>query len=166
MIKLIKENIFPIDPYNNDHLNLISDFERKCKTNIGITEHIKSLRKIWTKDEYITHQKENNFIELSLVFSKLSEIKDCCHLRGEKDLKSCKISFVPIKSHNRALLTFATEYAILTLGMEDVFITIDPKDKEMIKILESNGFENLGEENSQIIYLKEKIDEKKFQVSM
>lgn len=163
---MIEENVFLIDPYNNDHLNLISDYERKCKTNIGLTEHIKKIRKIWTKDEYITYQKENNFIEQSLVLSKLSEIKDCCHLRGEKDLKSCKISFVPIKSHNRTLLTHATDYAILTLGMEEVFITINPNDKEMIKILESNGFENLGEENNQIIYLKEKIDEKKLQVSM
>ena len=40
--------------------------------------------------------------------------------------------------------------------MEDIFITISTQDKNLKLNLEHSGFENLGEENGKITYLKEK----------
>ena len=42
------------------------------------------------------------------------------------------------------------------LGMVDIFIKANFDDKNMIANLEARGFESLGEENGQLIYLKEK----------
>ena len=58
---------------------------------------------------------------------------------------------------SRRLVPLATDYAFEVLGMEDVFVTVDGStDHELMENLELNGFENLGENDGNIMYLKEK----------
>ena len=84
-------------------------------------------------------------------------ITDTCHVQAEKDMKSCRIFFAPINMRSRRLVPLATDYAFEVLGMKDIFVTVDGStDHELIENLELNGFENLGENDGNIMYLKEK----------
>ena len=43
--------------------------------------------------------------------------------------------------------------------MEEAFINVANNNPNLIKYLEKNGFESLGEEDGNIIFLKEKTEE-------
>ena len=66
-------------------------------------------------------------------------IIDYCHIHGEKDIKTCTITFYPLKNKNmkRKLPSLVADFAINTLGLEEVFIDVDENDKSMIKYLET-----------------------------
>ena len=135
--------LFPIDPSNLNHIELLDEYKRESKgcTPIGI---------------YHNKEVSSNDIHLELVLEEKSKIQDICHLQGYKDIKSCTLSFVPKKKKKRKIVSLATSYALDTLGMEEVFLKINPEDDEMIRFLESNEFECLGDEKGSIIFLKEK----------
>ncbi len=135
--------LFPIDPSNIKHIELLDEFEKENngRTPIGV----------YKKDD-----ATSNDINMSLVLEVKERVEDICHIQGYKDIKSCTISFAPKKKKKRKIVSLATNYAIDTLGMEEVFIRINPNDIDMIKYLGTNEFECLGEEKGSIIYLKEK----------
>ena len=137
------EKLFPIDPENLKHIKLLDEFEKENNicTPIG------------------TYKKEdlsNNDISMELILQDKSKVKDVCHLQGYRDMKSCTISFVPKQRKTRKIVSLATDYAMETLGMEEVFLRINPEDTSMMEFLDSSEFECLGDEKGSIIYLKEK----------
>ena len=134
--------LFPIEPDNLKHIKLLDEFEKeqKGRTPIG----------------YYQKSESSNDINMELVLEEKSKVSDICHLQGYKDTKSCTISFAPKKKKKRKIVSMATSYAIDTLGMEEVFIRINPEDADMSKYLDENEFECLGTEKGSIIYLKEK----------
>ena len=134
--------LFPIEPNNLKHIKLLGEFEKENngQTPIGIYQ------------EELT----NNDISMELVLEEKSMVEDICHIRGYKDMKSCTISFLPKKRKKRKIVSLATSYAMETLGMEEVFLKINPEDNLMLEYLESSEFECLGDEKGSIIYLKEK----------
>ena len=134
---------FPVDPSNLKHIKLLDEYQRESTdcTPIGIYQNI---------------EQSDNDINIELVLEEKSKIQDICHLQGYKDIKSCTLSFVPKKKKQRKIVSLATSYALDTLGMEEVFLKINPEDNEMIKYLKSNKFECLGDEKGSIIFLKEK----------
>ena len=135
--------LFPIDPSNIKHIKLLDEFEKENngRTPIGV----------YQKDE-----NSSNDINMLLVLEVKSQVEDICHIQGYKDIKSCTITFIPKKKKKRKIVSLATKYAIETLGMEEVFIRINPNDSDMIDYLRTNEFECLGDEKGSIIYLKEK----------
>lgn len=135
--------LFPIDPSNLKQIKLLDEFvgENSGHTPIGI---------------YQNNELTNNDINLELVLEEKSKVSDICHIQGYKDIKSCTISFVPKKKKKRKIVDLAVTYAIDTLGMEEVFLRINPEDNQMQEYLLSNEFECLGDEKGSIIYLKEK----------
>lgn len=153
-----KEELFQVNPFNNNHIKMIQDFERENEIKTRTTDFLNKLTKEMTKEEYEKNKLNSNEIEESLFIKEAKKIKDSCHIYGEKDIKSCNISFAPIKTklQNRRLLSLAVDYAMNILGMVDIFIKANFDDKNMIANLEAKGFESLGEENGQLIYLKEK----------
>ena len=68
------------------------------------------------------------------------------------------VYFWYIKLKNRRLISLATDYSIHTLGMKEIFIKTASNDRNMIENLEAKGFESLGEEKGNVIYLKETED--------
>lgn len=134
--------LFPIEPDNLKHIKLLDEFEKeqKGRTPIG----------------YYQKSESSNDINIELVLEEKSKVSDICHLQGYKDIKSCTISFAPKKKKKRKIVSMATSYAIETLGMEEVFIRINPEDNDMSKYLDENEYECLGVEKGSIIYLKEK----------
>lgn len=143
MRKLSTEKLFPIDPENLKQIELLDEFEKENNICTPIGTY---------KREDLT----NNDICMELILQEKSKVKDVCHLQGYKDIKSCTLSFVPKNKKNRKIASLATTYAMDTLGMEEVFLRINPEDTNMMEFLNSNEFECLGDEKGSIIYLKEK----------
>ena len=158
------ERLFLLDPYNDTHVSMIKEFEKENDMN-KISEVIGTLRSSISKDDYLKTKKDSNEINENLFIGKSSQITDCCLIQGEKDIKTCRISFYPLKTKvlKRKLAMYASNYALNSLGMEEVFIKVSSKDQSMINYLDSLGYENLGEEDNKIIYLVEKEEKKEEQ---
>lgn len=137
--------LFPIDPNNLKHIDLLDKFEKenKISTPIGV---------------YTKKDNTSNDISIELVLEEQKKVSDICHLQGVKDMKSCTISFLKKDKKKRKIVSLATSYAIDMLGMEEVFIKINPDDKNMLEYMDENNFECLGNEKGSIIYLKERED--------
>ena len=144
IIKLI-----PIDPNNIKHIELMESFEKTQETSTPIGKY-----KLEQKEENINQ----NDISMELVLEEKSKVEDICHIQGVKDMKSCTITFMKKEKKNRKIYKLATNYALNNLGMEEVFIRIDPDDDKMLQYFESNDYECLGDEKGSIIYLKERED--------
>ena len=151
------ERFFIADPYNDEHIKMIADFEEANGITTVTSTLLKNIRQTRTEDKYKEEVKQSNEIHQSLFLQDEEQITDTCHVQAEKDMKSCRIFFAPINMRSRRLVPLATDYAFEVLGMEDVFVTVDGStDHELMENLELNGFENLGENDGNIMYLKEK----------
>lgn len=153
------ERFFIADPYNDEHIRLITDFEETNGITTVTSTLLRNIRQTRTEEKYKEEARESNEIHQSLFLQTENTITDTCHVQAEKDMKSCRIFFAPIESgRDRKLVTLATDYAFDVLGMEDIFVTVSagPKDQLLSTNLEQKGFENLGEDSGTITYLKEK----------
>ena len=151
------ERFFIADPYNDEHIRLIANFEENNGITTVTSTLLRNIRQTRTEDKYKEEVKQSNEIHQSLFLQDDEKITDTCHVQAEKDMKSCRIFFAPVNMRSRRLVPLATDYAFEVLGMEDVFVTVDGStDHELIENLELNGFENLGENDGNIMYLKEK----------
>ena len=151
------ERFFIADPYNDEHIRMIAEFEEANGITTVTSTLLRNIRQTRTEEKYKDEVKQSNEIHQSLFLQAEEKITDTCHVQAEKDMKSCRIFFAPINVRSRRLVPLATDYAFEVLGMEDVFVTVDGStDQELIGSLELNGFENLGENDGNIMYLKEK----------
>ena len=64
------------------------------------------------------------------------------------------------KGKRKKIIEQVTNYVFNVLGMEQLFISTKPEDLNIIKTLEELDFISLGEESGNIIYLKDKEEEK------
>ena len=151
------ERLYILDPYDNDHVNLLMNYEKENKVSTKSLETLLKVRESLSKEEYQELKKNINDIEMSLILEESGTIKDLCFIQGEKDIKTCKLFFTTIvpKTKTRKLLNLATDFALNTLGMESVFVLTNKEDKVMHTSLENRGYESLGVEGDSIIYLKE-----------
>ena len=150
------EELIVVNPQNKEHLELIEKYEKENEINTRTSSYLKRMNQM-SEEEYKNYKRTTNEINESLLLKKENQIKDTCHIEGEKDRKVCNISFSPIRTKlkNRRLISLAIDYAFHVLGMESIFVKISQEYKNMIENLEIRGFENLGIENNDIIYLKE-----------
>lgn len=147
-----------VNPFDTVHLEKIDAFEKENEISTKTSSFLSKTKGNISQEEYDAQRKISNEIETSLFIELDNVIKDICHITGEKDRKVCTITFADIKTklRNRRIITLATDYALDSLGMEDVFVSIQQDDQNMITNLEARGFESLGEEAGKLIYLKEK----------
>lgn len=147
-----------VNPFDTSHIEKIDAFEKENEISTKTSAFLSKIKSFPNKEEYDLERRNSNEIETSLFIEMDNVIKDVCHLTGEKDRKACTITFADIKTklRNRRIITLATDYALNSLGMEDVFVSIKEDDRNMITNLEARGFESLGAEDGKIIYLKEK----------
>lgn len=153
------ERFFIADPYNDEHIRMIAAFEEANGITTVTSTLLRNIRQTRIEDKYKEEVKESNEIHQSLFLQEEDSITDICHIQAEKDMKSCRIFFAPISSgRNRKLIPLATDYAFNVLGMEDVFVALSSSgtEQELAENLENNGYENLGENEGSILYLKEK----------
>lgn len=97
-------------------------------------------------DKYIYTVKENKIDSIFLI--------QCL-----RDIKTCNVIWLKVDLSRKSLIKEATNYALEILGMEEAFINVANNNPNLIKYLEKNDFESLGEEEGNIIFLKEKTEE-------
>ena len=159
------EKLFLTDPYDKKQLDKIKEFEKDNLTDSKISDFLEKINNSVSKEEYLENKKNNNEIEEILFIEKNEKIIDCCNIHGEKDIKTCRITPVKLEDNKtkRILPVLATEFALNSLGMKEVFITVSTTDQGIIKELEKNNFESLGNENGKVIYLKENEEKQNIQ---
>ena len=97
-------------------------------------------------DKYIYTEKDNQIDSIFLI--------QCL-----RDIKTCNVIWLNADLSRKSIIKDATNYALEILGMEEAFINVANNNPNLIKYLEKNGFESLGEEDGNIIFLKEKTEE-------
>lgn len=146
------------NPYNEKHLQLFEEFETKNHFPINTTNYLREKASLYSKTEYDQIIKKSNNIEQILFLEDDGSIVDTCHIQGEKDRKICTIYFAQINTFgkNRSLLNLSSDYALNILGMEEIMVTIKNTDKILRDNLENMGFESLGENDGDLIFIKGK----------
>ncbi len=152
------ERLYIANPYDDDNIELYEEFEKKNEITTKTSTYLKEIRVAYSKEMYESLEKSKNEINQNLYIMKDSKIIDSCYIKAEKDRKVCELFFAPLKIEpkNRTLLSTVSNYVFNILGMEEIFISIDTQDKNLKSNLEVKGFENLGEVNGKLTYLKEK----------
>ena len=126
----------------------ISDINkiREIEKIIGITIDINKEDNSNEFDKYIYTEKDNQIDSIFLI--------QCL-----RDIKTCNVIWLNADLSRKGIIKEATNYALDILGMEEAFINVAENNSNLIKYLERNGFESLGEEDGNIIFLKEKTEE-------
>ena len=126
----------------------ISDINkiREIEKIIGMTIDINKEDNSNEFDKYIYTEKDNQIDSIFLI--------QCL-----RDIKTCNVIWLNADLSRKSIIKDATNYALEILGMEEAFINIANNNPNLIKYLEKNGFESLGEEDGNIIFLKEKTEE-------
>ena len=126
----------------------ISDINkiREIEGIIGITIDINKEDNSNEFDKYIYTEKDNQIDSIFLI--------QCL-----RDIKTCNVIWLNADLSRKSIIKDATNYALEILGMEEAFINVANNNPNLIKYLEKNGFESLGEEDGNIIFLKEKTEE-------
>lgn len=146
------------EPHNSNHIEKIEKFEQKNNISQNATKYLKNIKETTSKDNYQQNQHNSNEIQQIVFIEDNNEVKDYCHIQGEKDLKTCYITLAPIKPKvkNREILSLVTNYIFNYLGINDIFITAH--DLSECETIENTGFTNLGENEGKIVFLKQKED--------
>lgn len=160
---MTSERLFLLDPYNDTHLDKLTTFETENNMIDKPSNYIKKVRETTSKEDYYNPNK--NELDEIIFTEKTGKITDACYIHGERDIKTCRITPLNINNKNkrRHLPELATNYALSTLGMEEVFVSIEEENQSMINYLELKGFENLGEDNGNVLLLKEKEEKENSQ---
>ena len=126
----------------------ISDINkiREIEKIIGMTIDINKEDNSNEFDKYIYTEKDNQIGSIFLI--------QCL-----RDIKTCNVIWLNADLSKKSLIKDATNYALEILGMEEAFINVANNNPNLIKYLEKNDFESLGEEDGNIIFLKEKTEE-------
>ena len=126
----------------------ISDINkiREIEKIIGMTIDINKEDNSNEFDKYIYTEKDNQIHSVFLI--------QCL-----RDIKTCNVIWLNADLSKKSLIKDATNYALEILGMEEAFINVANNNPNLIKYLEKNDFESLGEEDGNIIFLKEKTEE-------
>lgn len=156
------EKLFIADPYNEDHISLFKEFETRNNFNNKTSTVLENIKNNYTKEQYEEALKDKNIINEYLFLEDKGYMKDYCFINAEKDRKSTTLE-LPIfedAPKNRTIISMATDYSFNVLGMQTVAVITDLNNKKLIENLEKKSFENLGEENGKIIFVKENEIEK------
>jgi len=152
------EKLFIADPYNEDHINLFKEFETRNNYNDKTSTILENIKNNYTKEQYEEDMKNKNIINEYLFLEDKGYMKDYCFINAERDRKSATLE-LPIfedSPKNRMIISQATDYSFNVLGMQTIVVMTDINNKRLIDNLEKKSFENLGEENGKIIFVKEK----------
>lgn len=157
MNKLSVSSLYVVNPYNDNHIQMLNEYEKRNEMSTNLSEQLRQMVFSIPEEEYLKNKKNRNEIEERLFLEKESMMIDSCLIQGEKDIKTGRISLSPKKgiTKRRKIVSLAINYALNTLNLEEVFIMIDPTDKETITYLKQNGYECLGEEQGNILFLTE-----------
>ena len=122
---------------------------------------INKIREIESIIGITIEKKENDYNEFDkyIYIEKDNKIGSIFLIQCLRDIKTCNVIWLNADLSKKSLIKDATNYALEILGMEEAFINVANNNPNLIKYLEKNDFESLGEEDGNIIFLKEKTEE-------
>ena len=85
-----------------------------------------------------------------------NKISDTCLINYEKDRKTSTITFPTLEKQYRKIVDVSVAYSFKVLKSEEILSTVNENDKAIQKSLHNNGFESLGKEKDNIVFVKEK----------
>lgn len=107
-----------------------------------------------------TEEANNQNEAIRVIFSIDKDIiRDCCSIMIEEDLKKCFISPISTDNKRKDILLSATNFALNTLGVQDVYVSTNAEGNST-SFFEQNGYEYVGEVNGSDCFLKIKDDNK------
>ena len=136
---------------SKNKLDLLDITDKKSKEMIKEYEQREGI----TLDLDVIKNNNSNEFNAYIYSRKDIGIKDLCLIQCQKDIKSATIISMG-KETSKDILPMTTDYLLNTLGMESVFIRVNKDDRKTMKYLEEKGFESLGNENNDVVYLREK----------
>ena len=149
------ERLFLWDPKEKQHQQFLKNTLQDVHDE-GLLGFLKELPN-YSKDDSGDNETTDIFI-----LEEKEKIKDCCVIKAEKDIKTCMVSLMPslFKGNNREIIISATNYAFNRLGMQQVLVSTSLEDQNGKKFLEDNGYESLGEQDGNYLFLKEPEEKK------
>ncbi len=140
---------------DKNEINMMAKYEQKHNLRNSVTRilNIKSQE----EQGHLKNEQDFDFIEIHNL-----EIINHCHIHYEKDIKLAKISFDDISNQDdkSGLVASATKYVLHTLGLEKAVVYADPNNTQLMKQLLKCKYEDLGEYEGSIIFMKEKVNAK------
>ncbi|MBE6157602.1 MAG: hypothetical protein E7160_02290 [Firmicutes bacterium] len=143
------EKLFILDPNNSEHIKLFDNFNKSNNIDNNIVD-------------LLSNNKSDNVIKECLFLEEKGELKDYCFIYAEKDRKAATLEFANIEktTGKRKIINMAKDYSFNALNMQLVVIVTEPTNKNLIANLAELEFENLGEDNGKLVFMKENELEK------
>ena len=143
------EKLFILDPNNSEHIKLFDNFNKSNNIDNNIVD-------------LLSNNKSDNVIKECLFLEEKGELKDYCFIYAEKDRKAATLEFANIEktTGKRKIINMAKDYSFNALNMQLVVIVTEPTNKNLITNLSELEFENLGEDNGKLVFMKENELEK------
>lgn len=151
------KKVLLLNPYDSETIKEIALLGKAYNSDdSGVIDFINKARQL-DPENYSDTKKNSNEIEEVMYLQEDNNIKDYCHIYGEKDRKIGTITF-PITGLKRKSFLSMLINCTQDLGLKSLFVKTTSEDKSLIKDLESLNFESLGEENGTVIYLQEELE--------
>ena len=148
------EKLLIIDPYNKKHKEKVKEYEQEQGLGKSISSLLDNISSNSQQDEYQNRQRQSNIVETYLAIKDGESINGLYLVHEEKDRKACQLSIIGKPKKKKSIISITT-YLFEHFKMVEVFIKINTSEAEAIKYLKLQGYEDLGEENGDIIFLKE-----------
>lgn len=154
------KNLFIADPFNDEHIQLFKEFE-KDNDKKPVTTYLTGIRKAYdSKEVFKKVENANNELNVIVFTMANNQMKDYCYIKGEKDRKVCELFFAQSNSNqsSRPIMERVSNYVLDIMGMEQVYVSLTKDEKKLYSQLINHGYEDIGEVNGKITFIKEKED--------
>ncbi len=143
-----------INPYNNKQVEQMNDFCLHQGIDNAAGELL-AIQKRQREEDYQKNSLVSPVLCQYLAFFEDDKIQDYCKVQMEKDMKRCFLSFPDLikEQEKREIVPFALSYVLADLKVEEVFVKMKQCNRKTSHILEKYGFESLGVEEQENVYM-------------
>ena len=156
------KNLFIADPFNDEHIKLFEEFETINNDKKPVYTYLTGIRKAYnSKEAFKKVEDKNNELNVIAFTMADNKMKDYCYIKGEKDRKVCELFFAQLNSaqNSRPIMQRVSKYVLDIMGMEQVYVSLTGDEKKLYSQLINHGYEDIGEVNGKITFIKEKEEE-------
>lgn len=128
-------NIKEIDPYNEDDVNSVLQFDKKHNTNYY--EVIESVRSNYNKESYELCRMSSPVFKVILYSKNKKDIQSIYLVEYEVDLKKLNVYY---STGNKEMYQELEEYVFKNMNMESMICFIPKTEENCLKRLLNNGY--------------------------
>ncbi len=167
-----QENLLIADPYNEQHLDMIVDFEKRLNNGLPmqVSDILYRTTSRISKEQYLEKQKNSDRFEENLYLNINNSLVSSCYVEGSRSSKSCEFMMCTPwqdkdKGYEKELLPLACDYVVDKFGVDVIKMVVPIKDEQLNNNLLQLGFV-ISEvtANHQMVYIKNTKTDKKSKV--